>query len=62
MKSYHFQVNGWNWRMSSYVKLARLRRPKIVCSPSYADFRSKTNAVILLELGHMLRGEHIQEE
>jgi hypothetical protein len=31
-------------------------------SPSYADFRSKTNAVILLDMSHMLRGEHIQEE
>jgi hypothetical protein len=33
-----------------------------LCSPSYVDFRSKTNAVILLDMGHMLRGEHIQEE
>jgi hypothetical protein len=24
--------------------------------------QSKTNAVILLDMGHMLRGEHIQEE
>jgi hypothetical protein len=31
-------------------------------SPSYADFRPKTSAVILLDMGHMLRGEHIQEE
>jgi hypothetical protein len=44
------------------MKLARLRKPKIVCSSSYVDFRSKTNAVILLNLGHMLRGGHIQEE
>jgi hypothetical protein len=44
------------------VKLARLRRPKIVCSPSYEDYRPKTNAVILFEMGHTLRGEHIQEE
>jgi hypothetical protein len=44
------------------VKLARLRKPKIVCSPSNVDFRYKTNAVILLELGHTLRGGHIQEE
>jgi hypothetical protein len=44
------------------VKLARLRRPKIICSPSYADFRPKTNAVILLDMGHTLRGEHVQEE
>jgi hypothetical protein len=44
------------------VKLTRLRRPKIICSPSYADFRSKTNAVILLDMGHTLRGMYIQEE
>jgi hypothetical protein len=43
-------------------KLAGLRKPKIICSPSYADFRSKTNAVILLDMGHTLRVEHIQEE
>jgi hypothetical protein len=43
-------------------KLARFRRPKIICSPSYADFRPKTNAVILLDMCHALRGEHIQVE
>jgi hypothetical protein len=43
-------------------KLARLRRPKIVCSPSYVDFRSRANAAMLLDLGRTLRGEHIQEE
>jgi hypothetical protein len=31
-------------------------------SPSYADYRPKTNAVILLDMGQMLRGEHVQEE
>jgi hypothetical protein len=35
--------------------LARLRRPKILCSPSYVDFRPKTNVVILLDTGHTLR-------
>jgi hypothetical protein len=55
-------VNGWNWRKSSSVKLARLRRPKITCSPSYADFRPKTNAVILLDMGHTPRGECVQED
>jgi hypothetical protein len=60
MKFCHSQVNGWNWRTSPYVKLARLRRPKIICSPSYADYRLKTNAVILLDMGHTLRGEHEQ--
>jgi hypothetical protein len=42
------------------VKLGRLRKPKVV-SPSYADFRSKTNEVILLDMGHT-RGGNIQEE
>jgi hypothetical protein len=42
---------------SSQVKLVRLRRLKIVCSPSYEDYRPKTNAVILLDMGHTLRGE-----
>jgi hypothetical protein len=62
MKFFHSQVNGWSWRTSSYTKLARLRRPEVTCSPSYADFRPKTNALILLEMGYMLRGEHVQEE
>jgi hypothetical protein len=35
---------------------------EITCSPSCADYRQKTNAVILLDMGHTLRGEHIQEE
>jgi hypothetical protein len=41
MKSCHLQVNEWNWRRSPQAKLARLRRPKIICSPSYADFSTK---------------------
>jgi hypothetical protein len=40
--------------------LARLRRPKIIFSPSYADYRPKTNAVILLDMG--TRGECTREE
>jgi hypothetical protein len=39
----------------------RLRRPKIVCSPSYADFRSKADTAMWLDLDHMTRGEHILE-
>jgi hypothetical protein len=61
MKSYHSLVNGWNWRTSSWSKKARLRRPRIVCSPSYADFRSRANTAMLLGLGHMTMGEHIRE-
>jgi hypothetical protein len=34
------------------VKLVKLRRPKIACSPSYVDYRPKTNAMILLDMGH----------
>jgi hypothetical protein len=34
------------------VKLARLTRPKIICSPSYADYKFKINAVILLDMVH----------
>jgi hypothetical protein len=37
--------------------LVRPRRPKIICSPSHADYRPKTNAVILLDMGHTLRRE-----
>jgi hypothetical protein len=41
---------------ASKLMLALLRKPKIICSPSCVDFRSKTNAVMLLDMGH------IQEE
>jgi hypothetical protein len=61
MTSYHLQVNGWKWRTSFWARLARLRKPKIVCSPSYADFRSRANTAMLLDLGHMTRWEHIWE-
>jgi hypothetical protein len=40
----------------------RLRRPKIACSPSYVDYRPKTRAIILLDVGHTLRGKHSWEE
>jgi hypothetical protein len=57
----HLQINGWNWRTLFWARLARLRRPKIVCSPSYADFRSRVNTAVLLDLGHMRRIQHIWE-
>jgi hypothetical protein len=43
---------------------ARLRsweHTKIACSPSYVDFRSRTNAAMWLDLDHMTRGEHTRE-
>jgi hypothetical protein len=39
----------------------RLKRPKIIHSPSNADFRAKANAVILLDMGHTLKGERAWE-
>jgi hypothetical protein len=42
-------------------KVTELRMPKIACSPSYADYRYKRNAVISLDMGHTLRGEHTWE-
>jgi hypothetical protein len=33
-----------------------------IFSPSYEDYRSKTNAVIILDMGHTLRRESTQEE
>jgi hypothetical protein len=44
------------------VKLARLKKQKIACSSSYADYRPKTNAVILLDKDHTPRGEHTWEK
>jgi hypothetical protein len=38
-------------------EVTRFRRPNMVCSPSYVDYRLKTNAVILLDMGYTLRGE-----
>jgi hypothetical protein len=42
-------------QLKLWLKLARLRRPKIICSPSYVDCRPKRNAVILFDMGNMLR-------
>jgi hypothetical protein len=38
----------------------RLRRPKATCSPSYADFRPKTNAATLWDTVTLRRG-HARE-
>jgi hypothetical protein len=43
-------------------EVTQLQKPKITCSPSYADYRPKTNAVILLNMGHTPKGECIQED
>jgi hypothetical protein len=43
-------------------KVSQAQKPKNHMFSLYADFRSKTNAVLLLDSGHMQRGEHIQED
>jgi hypothetical protein len=42
-------------------EVSQAQKTKILCSPSYADFRSRANAAMWLDLGHMIRGEHIRE-
>jgi hypothetical protein len=37
------------------VRLAWPKRPKIVCSPSYADIRSRTNTTRGLDFDHMIK-------
>jgi hypothetical protein len=43
-------------------EVSQAQRPKIAYSPSYADYRPKTNAVMLLGKSHTLRGEHAWEK
>jgi hypothetical protein len=38
------------------VRLARLRKTKIVCSPSYAAFRSRASAANVVGLGSHDKG------
>jgi hypothetical protein len=45
-----------------HLQLSRLRRPKIACFLSYVDYRPETNAVVLLDMGHTLKGDCTQEE
>jgi hypothetical protein len=37
------------------MKLVRLLSPKVACSLSYADYRPKTNAALLWDMGHTKR-------
>jgi hypothetical protein len=39
-------------------KVSQAQKAKSHMSPSYIDYRPKTNAVILLDMGHTLREEH----
>jgi hypothetical protein len=43
-------------------EVSQAQKAKIVYSSSYVNYRPKTFAAILLNMGHMLGGECIQEE
>jgi hypothetical protein len=38
-----------------WSEVSQTWKAKIVCSPFYADYRPKTNAVTVLEMGHIIR-------
>jgi hypothetical protein len=40
--------------------LACPKRPKIVCSPSYVDIRSRANTTMGLDFDHMIKSESTQ--
>jgi hypothetical protein len=42
-------------------KVSQAQKTKNKCSPLYVDFRCRANIAMLLNWGHMLRGEHIPE-
>jgi hypothetical protein len=41
--------------------LAWPKRPKIICSPSYADIRSRANTTRGLDFEHMIKQKHTRE-
>jgi hypothetical protein len=43
-------------------EISQAHKAKYRMFSSYVDYRPKTNAVVLLDMGHTLRGEHTQEE
>jgi hypothetical protein len=43
-------------------KIRQAQKTKIVSSSSYADFRSRVNTAMCLDLNHMTRGEHTNHE
>jgi hypothetical protein len=38
-------------------QVSQAQKPKIVCSPSYGDYRPKKNAIILLDMGRIGKGK-----
>jgi hypothetical protein len=52
-KCYHSRANEWNWRTPSWARLARPRRPKIICSQSTFIFISVLLIFILFALAFL---------
>jgi hypothetical protein len=50
-----------NWRTSFWVRLAWPKRPKIVCSPSYVDIRSRANTTRGLDFEHKIKARAHKE-
>jgi hypothetical protein len=42
-------------------EVARPKRPKIICPPSYADIRSRANTTRGLDFDHMIKRVHTRE-
>jgi hypothetical protein len=55
-------ASKWMELENIILSKVRLKKPKITCSPSYADYRPKTNAEIVLKMGHTLWEDLAREE
>jgi hypothetical protein len=42
-------------------KVSQAQKTRNCMFSPYADFRSRANAAVWLDLGHVIRGEHIRE-
>jgi hypothetical protein len=42
-------------------EVSQSQKTKILCSPSYADFRSRVNTTRRLDFDHMIRQMHTRE-
>jgi hypothetical protein len=49
------------WMKFETMRLAWPKRPKVICSPSYADIRSRANTTRGLDFDHMMKREHTRE-
>jgi hypothetical protein len=55
-------VRKWMELENIISKISQAQKAKITCSSSYVEDRPKINTVILLNMGHTLRGKCAQEE